>query len=247
MLVVRTVASASGSSQVRPEDLTARARIRDAAIECFARDGFDASVRTLADRAGVSAGLITHHFGSKAKLRAECDTEVLRRYRLVKQDAVERPTPHLLEALADPGPDAALLVYILRAVHAGGPAARAFLTHLMDDARDAMADGVARGLVRPSRDEEARLRYLTYQTVGAMLVDFMLDGGSDPGVFVARMRQRSSDLLLPMLEVGTEGYLASREYLDSYLENVWEGRHGTDGGARTHAPPSSADPEPTSA
>ena len=50
-------------------DLTARARIRDAAIECFARQGFAVSVRAIAAHAGVSPGLVIHHFGSKAGLR----------------------------------------------------------------------------------------------------------------------------------------------------------------------------------
>lgn len=55
------------------EDLTGRARLRDAAIESFAAAGFDESLRAIAIRAGVSAGLVRHHFGSKEKLRAECD------------------------------------------------------------------------------------------------------------------------------------------------------------------------------
>ena len=42
-----------------------------------------------------------------------------------------------------------------------------------------MAEGVASGLVRPSRDEEARLRYLTYQTMGALLVQFVTTPGAD--------------------------------------------------------------------
>jgi len=34
-------------------DLTARARIRDAAVECFAQEGFDAPFRAIARRAAV--------------------------------------------------------------------------------------------------------------------------------------------------------------------------------------------------
>ncbi|MGX6606018.1 TetR/AcrR family transcriptional regulator [Micromonosporaceae bacterium Da 78-11] len=55
-------------------DLTARARIRDAAIELFAERGIDgATIRDIAQAAGVSSGLLRHHFGSKEGLRDACD------------------------------------------------------------------------------------------------------------------------------------------------------------------------------
>jgi AcrR family transcriptional regulator len=60
------------------EDLTARARIRDAALAQFAEYGFDrATVRGIARAAGVSPGLVRHHFGSKNGLREACDAYVL--------------------------------------------------------------------------------------------------------------------------------------------------------------------------
>ncbi|GAA0606900.1 TetR family transcriptional regulator [Kribbella sandramycini] len=56
------------------EDLTARARIRDAAIKLFSERGIDgASIRDIAAEAGVSSGLLRHHFGSKEALRQACD------------------------------------------------------------------------------------------------------------------------------------------------------------------------------
>ncbi|MEV0163928.1 TetR/AcrR family transcriptional regulator [Nonomuraea fuscirosea] len=60
-----------------PEDLTARARIRDAALTEFAERGFrGATIQAIADAAGVSVGLVQHHFGSKASLREACDAHV---------------------------------------------------------------------------------------------------------------------------------------------------------------------------
>jgi TetR/AcrR family transcriptional regulator, regulator of cefoperazone and chloramphenicol sensitivity len=56
------------------EDLTARARIRDAAIALFAERGIGpATIRDIAAAAGVSSGLVRHHFGSKDGLRQACD------------------------------------------------------------------------------------------------------------------------------------------------------------------------------
>jgi len=60
------------------EDLTARARIRNAALRHFTEHGFDrATIRDIARAAGVSPGLVRHHFGSKDELRKACDAYAL--------------------------------------------------------------------------------------------------------------------------------------------------------------------------
>lgn len=60
------------------EDLTARARIRDAALRQFAQQGFaGTTIRGIAAEAGVSLGLVRHHFGSKEALRDAVDAYVL--------------------------------------------------------------------------------------------------------------------------------------------------------------------------
>ena len=221
-------------------DLTGRARIRDAAIECFARDGFDTPFRAIAARAGVSSGLITHHFGSKTALRTECDAEVLRRYREVKEEGVAEPSAALLSRLSSPGFSAILLVYLLRAIHAGGEAAQVFLEHLIDEMRPVMAQSVQTGLVRPSRDEEARLRYLTYQSMGALLVQFLTTPDATPEQFVASLRDGRHETILPMLELFTEGFMADRGPLEAYVSYLWEPPDGTGGGST--GPPGEAAP-----
>jgi len=198
-------------------DLTARARIRDAAVSCFAESGFDSSYRSIAARAGVSPGLITHHFGTKRALRAECDTEVLRRYQALKTDALGDPSGYLLERLETPGPAATVLVYILRAIHAGGQPARDFLDSLVEHARAVMVRSVATGLVRPSRDEEARLRLLVEQGTGALLVQYLLSPGLTPDAFVRSLGAGREASVLPILELYTEGFFTGRELLDGYL------------------------------
>lgn len=201
-------------------DLTARARIRDAAIASFALDGFDASFRTIAERAGVSPGLITHHFGSKAALRGECDAEVLRRYQALETESLGDPGASLLGNLTGPSVAAPLVVYLLRAIHAGGRPARDVLEHLVDSAREVMTASVRSGLVRPSRDEEARVRYLTYQTIGALLIQLLTMPDATPDEFVASAHAADSDQVLPTLELFTEGLLTNRRMLDDYLVHV---------------------------
>jgi AcrR family transcriptional regulator len=59
-------------------DLTAVARIRNAALEGFARDGVAATtIRDVAKAAGVSPGLVQHHFKTKADLERAVNEYVL--------------------------------------------------------------------------------------------------------------------------------------------------------------------------
>ena len=208
------------AEHVPASDLTTRARIRNAAIACFAEHGFAASFREIASRTGVSPGLITHHFGSKKALRTECDAEVLRRYRALKSSSVADPSGYLFKHLAQPGPAAELMVYMLRAIHAGGRPAREFLERLVDSAREVMEETVASGLVRPSRDEEARTRYLAYQTMGAMLIQFLTTADPSPDAFIESMRNTRQNQILPTLELFTEGLLTDRSMLDDYLRHL---------------------------
>ena len=65
-----------------PDDLTARARIRQAALAQFADVGFQkATIRSIATEAGVSPGLLRHHFGSKEALRDAVDAYVMEEIR----------------------------------------------------------------------------------------------------------------------------------------------------------------------
>ncbi len=62
----------------RASDLTAAARIRNAALEGFAERGIAAtSIRDVAAAAGVSPGLVQHHFKSKAGLRDAVNAYVI--------------------------------------------------------------------------------------------------------------------------------------------------------------------------
>lgn len=56
-------------------------RIQDAATRLFAEKGFDgASVRDIAQRAGVTVGSINYYFGSKEALYRECGRRLTQKY-----------------------------------------------------------------------------------------------------------------------------------------------------------------------
>src|SRR5690349_6821549 len=115
------------------EDLTARARIRDAAIRLFADGGFDGTtVRDIAREAGVSSGLLRHHFGSKDALREVCDAYALDRLVRIKEEVVfddKFASPTFLPSIH---PTVVLLYkYITRALLDGSPAAAAMFDDMV--------------------------------------------------------------------------------------------------------------------
>lgn len=94
---------------VDPQDLTARARIRDAAMRHFGDHGFDrATIRGIAEEAGVSSGLLRHHFGSKEALRDACDAHLAKTLedlnQRVRDDADEDGVNYVAVAAAAFGP-----------------------------------------------------------------------------------------------------------------------------------------------
>jgi AcrR family transcriptional regulator len=115
------------------EDLTGRARIRDAAIRLFAERGIDGTtVRGIAQQAGVSPGLLRHHFGSKEALRQACDAYALDRIVKIKEEL------YLDDKVASPGflpsvhPTIVLLYrYVTQALLDGSPSAAAMFDDMV--------------------------------------------------------------------------------------------------------------------
>ncbi|WP_273734607.1 TetR/AcrR family transcriptional regulator [Mycolicibacterium septicum] len=60
------------------DDLTAKARIRNAALDLYSKSGPDRiSLRAIASEAGVTLGLVQHHYKTKAGLRDAVDQLVV--------------------------------------------------------------------------------------------------------------------------------------------------------------------------
>ncbi|ASR39622.1 transcriptional regulator [Prauserella marina] len=139
-------------------DLTAQARIRDAALERFGFGGVAAtSVRAIAATAGVSPALVLHHFGSKEGLRQACDEHVLAAIRsgptvdgVIEQGA-------LTEILRTATP---VRRYLGRALLEGSEAANVLFAEIVDATQQWLADGEAQGWATPTTD--ARARAVTY-------------------------------------------------------------------------------------
>ena len=196
------------------EDLTTRARIRDTAIGVFGSQGFTAGVRSIATAAGVSPGLLNHHFGSKDGLRTACDEHVLRVIRESK--AASSAPAGMMEQLARIDEYAPLVAYIVRSFAAGGTLARELFEHMVDDAVRYIEDGVRDGRFTPSRDPAARARFLTRQNVGGLLLYVQMAG---PDVdFREALSALGDEITLPALELYTDGLFTDSQALHTYLE-----------------------------
>ena len=120
------------------EDLTARARIRDAALRLFANHGVDGTtIRHIAADAGVSGGLVRHHFGSKDDLRAVCDAYALEQMVRIKERVIlgegDDGTGAGPAFLSGAHPAMLLLLqYFARSMVDGSPAADAMFEEMVD-------------------------------------------------------------------------------------------------------------------
>jgi TetR/AcrR family transcriptional regulator, regulator of cefoperazone and chloramphenicol sensitivity len=114
------------------EDLTARARIRDAALQLFTERGIGkATIRDIAAAAGVSSGLVRHHFGSKEALRDACDAYAFDRLKRMGDELIAEGRIAEAGLMADLQPTARLMQdYLVRSMMDGSPAAQ----KMFDDA-----------------------------------------------------------------------------------------------------------------
>ena len=200
------------------DDLTARARIRDAALTRFGRDGFGVSVRAIAEEAGVSPGLVIHHFGSKEQLRAACDEYVLRLTADTKNEVVTRMSAdHFLQQLAEVDGYGDVLGYLLRSFQSGGQVASSLFDRMVQDVEAYLAEGERAGTIRPSRDPAARARYAVSMALGSLMLHTTMrpqDADQDPSTV---LHEWIDAYMLPALELYTEGLMTDRTFLDTFV------------------------------
>jgi AcrR family transcriptional regulator len=201
---------------MRSADLTAAARIRDAAIEQFGGRGFDVGLRAIAEAAGVSAALVIHHFGSKEGLRRACDDYIAEEIRSGKSEAMRSTDPATWFAqMAEIESYAPLMAYLVRSMQTGGELAKALWQKMIDDAEAYLDDGVRTGLLKPSRDPRARAKYLSMTGGGGFLLYLQLH--ENPTDLRAVLRDYAREMTLPALEIYTDGLMADSTMYDAFL------------------------------
>ncbi|HZU46566.1 MAG TPA: TetR family transcriptional regulator [Mycobacterium sp.] len=201
---------------MRSADLTAAARIRDAAIEQFGEHGFDVGLRRIAEAAGVSAALVIHHFGSKEGLRKACDDYVAEEIRSEKSEAMRSNDPATWFAqMSEIESYAPLMAYLVRSMQSGGDLAKVLWRRMIDNAEEYLDEGVRSGTLKPSRDPKARAKYLAITGGGGFLLYLQMH--ETPTDLGAVLRDYARDMVLPALEVYSEGLMADRTMYDAFL------------------------------
>jgi len=201
---------------MRSADLTAVARIRDAAIAQFGEHGFGVGLRSIAEAAGVSAALVIHHFGSKDGLRKACDDHVAEEIRISKSETIQSNDPATwLAQLAEIESYAPLMAYLVRSMVSGGELANLLWQRMIDNTEAYLEEGVRAGTVKPSRDPHARAKYLGITGGGGFLLYLQMH--PTPTDLRAVLRDYANDMVLPALEVYSEGLMTDRTMYDAFL------------------------------
>jgi AcrR family transcriptional regulator len=163
-------------------DLTGLARIRNAALEGFARDGVAAtSIREVAKRAGVSPGLVQHYFPSKAALVEAVNAHVVaiatRAFSGLVEDgspvAAQQELGDRVTAFVAAHPTA--LLYVARSAADGETAALDMFDAFLGIAREQwrrLDDG---GLLRADTDLEWTALHAVVLVLGTVLLKDAID------------------------------------------------------------------------
>jgi TetR/AcrR family transcriptional regulator, regulator of cefoperazone and chloramphenicol sensitivity len=172
------------------EDRTAKALIRDEALELFARDGPDAvTLRRIAAAAGVSPALVVHHYGSKQRLRVAVDEHVAAVIDAMFADLASADwtadglglsfAELLLQQLP---PGSPIPGYLRRLLLAGDRAGTDLFRRWHAATTAVLEELVAAGMARPSRDPAIRAAFLLANDVAVLLLREQLSDvlGVDP-------------------------------------------------------------------
>ncbi|HZJ10380.1 MAG TPA: TetR family transcriptional regulator [Trueperaceae bacterium] len=204
----------SGDRQGGEKDLTAKARIRNAAIEQFGRHGVaKTSIRSVAVAARVSPALVIHHFSSKDGLKRACDRHVIDELMGKSEDLrgadLVSTMRHWLDDLDTFRP---AFDYLARLLVEDASAGDALFDGLVGSTEKLLVDGIARGEMQQTTD----VRMMAVLIAAYGLVPLILERhlgralgtpGLD-GAAVARMT-------IPALELFTHGLYTNSDYLDA--------------------------------
>lgn len=204
------------------DDLTTVARIRDAAIDLFGREGFTVGVRAIAAAAGVSPGLVIHHFGSKDGLRKACDAFITDTVRESKTETIQSSDPATWFAqMAQIAEYAPLMAYLVRSMQTGGDLANSLWRTMIDNAEQYIEEGVRAGTIRPSTDPKNRARFLAMSGGGGFLLYLQMH--ENPTDLRAVLRDYGEEMMLPALELYTNGLMADSTMYDAFVAQRAQG------------------------
>jgi AcrR family transcriptional regulator len=169
-------------------DLTARAVIRDEALRLFAECGWDrVSVRQVAAAAGVSAGLVMHHYGSREGLREAVDAHVAGVFDALLAGLDEADLggdgASFAELITTALPvDSPIPAYLRRLLADGGPVGRELFSRWFAAGRGLLDRWIEAGVARAVPDRDVVSAFLMVNDLALlMLREHLADVlGADP-------------------------------------------------------------------
>lgn len=167
---------------VGDQDLTAKARIRNAALALFAEQGADrVSMRAVAAAAGVTVGLVQHHFKTKEGLRSAVDQLIVDYHAQAIASAPVEGTPAQIAAARDRSvrhmfethPE--VVNYVRRAMLDPASDNGQLFARLTELSRSEIVKARESGLASTQRPESAQVIEIMVRQLGQLFLQPMVD------------------------------------------------------------------------
>lgn len=179
---------------VSPSELTARAQIRDSALDLYAQRGVDAvSIRDIAAHAGVSPALVIHHYGSKQGLTDAVNARVVSIFDDLMDGlgddigALANADAHGVAGFADLllrglPPGSPIPQYLRRLLLSDDPAGHELFARWFALSRRLLDAMTAAGITTPTADPDVRAAFLMVNDLAMILFSTHLAEvlGTDP-------------------------------------------------------------------
>ncbi|EGD54426.1 TetR/AcrR family transcriptional regulator [Gordonia neofelifaecis] len=162
-------------------DLTAKAKIRNAALDLYAEHGEErVSMRAVAAEAGVTVGLVQHHFKTKDGLRRAVEELIVEYHRTAIASVPSDGTPAEVAAARDDAVRAMLkdnpvVVGYMRRVLLDPNGSTSLLSQLTELARDEVSKMRDAGLAGTRRSVAEQTVAMMVRNVGQLFLQPMVD------------------------------------------------------------------------
>lgn len=182
-------------------------------MEMFGESGVDkTTIRQIASRAGVSPGLVIHHFGSKNGLREAVDDWIMEKINTEKGWFRSGGFQIQMDVSGD-GERAAVMRYLIQMMRMDGPIAERLFDRMCEFTDHMISDGIEAGRVWEPQDRAATVATLVAYSMGASMF----------GRHVARQlggqelaeRGAFERYGLAALELFTRGFFTDHTFLDA--------------------------------
>jgi AcrR family transcriptional regulator len=164
------------------DDLTAKARIRNAALDLFSQYGEDRiSLRAIASEAKVSLGVVQHHFKTKARLREAVDQLVVDYFAQAIAEVPTEGSPGQIGAARDAAvrqmlrDNPTVINYLRRALLEPSETRLHLIDVLVDLTRREVGELRRSGRASTKRRESAQIARILLQQMGELFLQPMID------------------------------------------------------------------------